>query len=462
MSATDSLYLQPDVEIVVQNRNPLLRRKQGTVSHVLGVAEAMTLLCLADTGDVEATIALCAEALPDGAAWARRTIHRYWTYLGNGSPRPLSDDIVVSLQDAVPSFPLLPMSNVKQEAAPVSVTWVVTLECNRRCPYCFFQVKHHPLEPHYSPADATFPLADVQRMIREMAEIGAADFYLTGGEPFLREDLSEVIACATSQRVRTHVVTKYPLTKRLAHRLATAGITTVTVSLDDSRDVQANALAGSPTYLNEAVHSIRALLEAGVNCDVNAVVTRINYPHLEEFAGFLQGLGVPRLKLSLFRRPFPYKAPTDKLAVNIQLDDDISRLNKIYRASGMEILSGESAAGVEGKKCSSSFLCEIGTQSIAVLPDGSASRCRYLPHEPVMIVGNLREQSLVEIWNSEVLRSTIRPSRSQYQGTECADCQQFDGCNSRGRCYLSSLQCAGHLFAPDAKCAKPKSDARAI
>ena len=48
-------------------------------------------------------------------------------------------------------------------------------------------------------------------MVREMARIGAADLYLTGGEPFLRQDLPELVEEASAVRVRTHAVTKAAL-----------------------------------------------------------------------------------------------------------------------------------------------------------------------------------------------------------------------------------------------------------
>jgi sulfatase maturation enzyme AslB (radical SAM superfamily) len=256
------LFLQSDVELEIRDRSVLLKRNRVDVSHVLGAAEAIALSCLAATGDYESASAICSECLPDGAGWLRRTTDRYWTYLGDGPCRPLDAEWVSNLRDIRPVFPILPMSQVKQEAAPASVTWMVTLGCNRKCPYCFFNVFNHPVSERSDPPDATFPFSDAVRMVREMAQIGAADLYLTGGEPFLRGDLLEEMAEASGVHVRTHAVTKYPMSKSFASRLAEAGISSITVSLDDPRQREAAALAGAPGYLQEATSTIEALLEA--------------------------------------------------------------------------------------------------------------------------------------------------------------------------------------------------------
>ena len=69
-----------------------------------------------------------------------------------------------------------------------------------------------------------------------------------------------------------------------------------------------------------------------------------------------------------------------------------------------------------------------------------------------MTIGFLQEQSLLEIWTGSRLKDLARPHRQAYEGTNCVSCEGQDGCNSRGRCYVSSLQSHGRLHAPDAFC----------
>lgn len=449
-----SLFLQADVSLSVRDEGVVLHREDVPVSHVLGVGEALALAMLASTGDYESAAEACAECLPDGGEWIRRVVERYWTYLGDGPARPLDPTWLSLALASRPAFPILPMSNVKQEAAPACLTWMVTLGCNRKCPYCFFNVFHFGADSPAGPPDATFPLADAVRMVREMAQIGAADLYLTGGEPFLRPDLPELIEEASRVRVRTHAVTKYLVSPQFAARLARAGITSVMVSIDDYRPKEAAALAGSPGYLGEASQTVRALLEAGIDVSVNAVLTRLNVDHLEPLASYVAGLGVKRLKISPFTSPYPRRLPAERLLTTERVDKHVEELQRSFGGRGLAVELGGEQDPVTEVACGSSIVCEIGTRTLDVLPDGSVSRCHYLPGVEELKVGSLRSQTILEVWEDARLRALSRPDRDAFSGTDCSSCEGHQACNARGRCYVSSLQSTGRLHAPDAFCTR--------
>jgi uncharacterized Fe-S cluster-containing radical SAM superfamily protein len=78
--------------------------------------------------------------------------------------------------------------------------WLYTnFDCNLRCDYCC--VRSSPVVPRRE-----LGLARVQRIAREAAELGVKEIFVTGGEPFLLEDIGEILAaCAAS--VPTTVLT---------------------------------------------------------------------------------------------------------------------------------------------------------------------------------------------------------------------------------------------------------------
>lgn len=324
-----NLFLQPGVT-VTSDKNGLFLFRQGIkVKHRLGIAEALALTFLSVTGDRKASERYCSQCLPDrnGPYWLDRVLNRYWTYLGDGPPRQLTLDWLEAFKQNTAA----PQLNTCREGAPAAISWMVTLGCSRRCPYCFYKITPHKVDDPDSPPDATFPLPGAIRMVNEMAQIGAADLYLTGGEPLLRKDLSEIISQASAVKVRTHLFTKYPIKPGLAQRLAQAGLHRAVVSLDDARPKQAAALAGAPGYLGEAKNTVSSLLEAGIPVELNAVASRLNIHHLDLLVRLAIDLGVPALSISPFRLSYPQRPSAQRLVPPpVNLEDIVNGLNQRF------------------------------------------------------------------------------------------------------------------------------------
>jgi pyruvate-formate lyase-activating enzyme/TusA-related sulfurtransferase len=81
-----------------------------------------------------------------------------------------------------------------EENRPVgSRLWLYTnFDCNLHCDYCC--VRSSPTAPRRE-----LGLARVQRIAREAAELGVKEIFVTGGEPFLLEDIGDILfACAAA------------------------------------------------------------------------------------------------------------------------------------------------------------------------------------------------------------------------------------------------------------------------
>src|SRR4051812_31105111 len=71
--------------------------------------------------------------------------------------------------------------------------WLYTnFDCNLHCDYCC--VRSSPAVPRRE-----LGLARVQRIAREAAELGVQEIFVTGGEPFLLEDIGDILlSCAAA------------------------------------------------------------------------------------------------------------------------------------------------------------------------------------------------------------------------------------------------------------------------
>ena len=71
---------------------------------------------------------------------------------------------------------------------PLAVSFVLTNRCNYRCPYCYrYKIQSKELETK-----------QIKEMILKLYREGMRFLQITGGEPFLRDDLKEICSYAKS------------------------------------------------------------------------------------------------------------------------------------------------------------------------------------------------------------------------------------------------------------------------
>ena len=88
----------------------------------------------------------------------------------------------------VPLSEIVRRAAAGQAALPRSLqaTINVTSRCNSRCVYCSYGNPDYPHAP-----DPSF--ATLEALVRDLAQYGVRSLSLSGGEPFLRRDLADLI-----------------------------------------------------------------------------------------------------------------------------------------------------------------------------------------------------------------------------------------------------------------------------
>ncbi|VAW71967.1 hypothetical protein MNBD_GAMMA12-2979 [hydrothermal vent metagenome] len=452
MEVGNSLYFSEHASLTIKEGFPILSSTLSPVYHTLQLGEAIALTFLAAYGNEQQTSEACADNIPDGRSWLNHVIEQYWSYLGGRQARNLSFDWL----DGV-NFNQLESANSllfsRKRASPLAVVWLVTLACNRQCPYCFYEITPWSSNNKKNPNDASFSYHRVVSMLQEMQRVGASELYLTGGEPLLRHDLVELISVATSHRIKTFLSTKYPIDNQLATDLYNAGVGFITYSLDAGNEKSADGLAGSKGFFQDSIQSLNALVETNLNFEVNTVVTKPNEDILEELIAFLVSLSVPRVSLSTYIQP-TFHQGQDNLTPALNADNLISLVGDLSEKwkGKIEIRVGDSASNTSGQGCTDKNVCEVGYSELHVLPNGMASRCRYLPNDSNLNLGSLEQKTVMEIWHGNSLQQFNEPDRTLYDPSSCYSCNEFEQCNQRGRCYVSALNRYNTHFAPDHFC----------
>jgi MoaA/NifB/PqqE/SkfB family radical SAM enzyme len=141
-------------------------------------------------------------------------------------------------------------------------------------------------------------VVNVKRLVDEAVSLGFSDIFFTGGEPFILNDIFDMLAYS-SARVKTTVLTNAMLLRgaRLEKLVAAAeaapdGRLIVQVSLDGGRPEDHDAYRGKGSW-EKTVEGICLLQERGFRVRIGTTETPVNSPHLDKLCEFHRKMGIP-------------------------------------------------------------------------------------------------------------------------------------------------------------------------
>ena len=161
----------------------------------------------------------------------------------------------------------------------------ITDLCNFRCNYC---LPDGCLDHHHQEA---LTIDEIRRLVTAFATLGVEKIRLTGGEPTLRRDFTEIISTIKQvPGIRKLAMTTngYKMEQRVAQWLA-AGVDAINVSVD-SLDPRAFELITGHDRLREVLAGIEQAFACGLPAiKVNAVAMKgLNDQELETFLAWIE------------------------------------------------------------------------------------------------------------------------------------------------------------------------------
>ena len=210
----------------------------------------------------------------------------------------------------------------------------ITNRCNLRCPVCYAAANEGPLtEP------SLHRIKNMLNLLLE-SETSPPTLQLTGGEPTLRTDLIPIVESARDLGFDDITLASNGLTlaqdPTLAHRLAKAGVTEVSISFDGVDDAVYQAMRGRP-LLSAKNSAISNAKEAGISVTLGVTVVRgINDHQLGEIVDFAKRKRVDGLNFApiafVGRYPEEVASPIDRVtlpevlsALENQTEGELSR-----------------------------------------------------------------------------------------------------------------------------------------
>ncbi len=178
---------------------------------------------------------------------------------------------------------------------PIGAKLELTYACNLRCGFCYTDSPRHTLQRTPELSDEEW-----REVVRQSLELGIVEAVVTGGEPFLRRELTlEVIEALAEAGVGVTLNTNgWFVDEEVAARLGALRGVTAHVSLDGARAGLHDGSRGVPGSWRRAIEGIDRLLGAGVGVCVVHVVTPANADAVPEFLEQMWALGVPWVRVT--------------------------------------------------------------------------------------------------------------------------------------------------------------------
>jgi SynChlorMet cassette radical SAM/SPASM protein ScmE len=333
----------------------------------------------------------------------------------------------------------------------------ITNRCNLRCRYCY----------HFeSPGDAgrDLPAGEWLRFFEELNRCAVTEVTLAGGEPFIREDLKEILGGIVKNRMRFAILSNGTLIDddTAAFLASTGRCNYVQVSIDGSIPTTHDAMRGKGSF-EKALQGLMTLRRHGVRSAVRVTIHRKNVHDLEGVAKFLlEEIGLS----SIGTNSAGAMGLCRKNAEMVQLTmeertlamETLLRLSKKY-SGRIQAMAGPLAearswlemeqARLEGREAmpnrGSLTGCGCYRQHLAVRADGAITPCTMLSH---IELGRINRDNLAELWREHgdlnVLRERSGIPLSQF--SFCEGCPYVNYCT--GNCPGLSYTLVGEVNHP--------------
>jgi len=293
-------------------------------------------------------------------------------------------------------------------------------------------------------------------VVDQLADMGCELVTLSGGEPTLKKGWDTIASAIHARGIYVNMVTNGAYGsadkgKAVAQRARDAGMCNVGVSIDGPQAIHEH-VRGPGTFA-DSIAAIGHFNAAGLKTAVMTTVNTLNLPHLIEMRRIAINAGATMWRLQL-AKPMGTMGehrdlvidPEDLLTL-MPLLAGLKKQGEIHLAIGDSIgyygphdkvLRGRGWRG--RKECWKG--CQAGMQAIGIEADGGIKGCLSLQAKwgdtDPFVEGNLRENTLEEIWNRPGIFAFNRDFHVDQLTGGCRACKMASLCRGGARCVSSA------------------------
>jgi PqqA peptide cyclase len=324
---------------------------------------------------------------------------------------------------------------------PLALIAELTHRCPLHCVYC-----SNPLELGRRADELTTEVWS--RVFREAAEAGVLQVDFTGGEPLVRPDLVDLVRSARGNGLYVNLITSgLPLDEARLDEIVQAGLDHIQLSFQGAAEESANEISGTKAHAHKLL-VLDWLKRRRVALTLNFVIHRRNIDQLPEMVALAESSSASRIEFANVQYyGWAFANRENLLPTREQVDRSVELLKRAEeRLRGkihVEFVVPDYYAKYP-KACMGGW----GRKMMLVTPSGDALPCHAAQIIPGLRFDNLKNRSLLEIWEKSEAFEKFRGE--EWMPDPCKSCDRrtrdFGGC----RCQAFLL--TGDAAATDPVC----------
>lgn len=323
---------------------------------------------------------------------------------------------------------------------PQTCVWEVTLKCNMRCIHCGSSAG--------KARNNELSLKECLGVADQLIDLGCRYLTLIGGEVFLYDGWEKIARKLSEGGVDVNIITNaYQFGDEQIEQIRYGKLGNVGISLDGMEESH-NRIRNSKTSFQRVMKAIDRLNEESIPITVVTSLLDFNFYDLEQLHDLLASKGIPSWQIQIANAMGtmannrglildPAKVPLitkfirekrNEMKVRVYAGDDIGYYdeNEFYlrnRPGKISVWRG----------------CQAGLRVVGIDSIGNVKGCESI-YSDKFIEGNLREESLKEIWTKEGNFAYNRNFDVRNLAGACEGCDMGYICRGgcRGSCYFTS------------------------
>lgn len=308
--------------------------------------------------------------------------------------------------------------------SPFYVQFYISKYCHLRCKMCNIVNANADLVP--------FEYDKIELIADNLVKIGAGVVLLTGGEPFLRKDIDEIVRIFKSRKLDVRMQTAgLEGQNDVMRKCVEYGARDINVSLDTLDGKLGDYINGRQGSWERALKQISAISNTFPNkdsvCALGCVLSKYNYKEIEAVLDFATEIGwwlslVPA-HITSEGRPLNFRGTNDSFCFGEDLYEEIKNLIerlKRKKREGLHLFDSDDYLDsiyefiTTGKpNWRHKGVCDSPNIYFAILPDGRfAPCCDYRLDEDIRVY----DSDFPQIYRSKEFRENVKKITKQCPG----------------------------------------------